>query len=312
MDIVSSLRTAWNTTKLFVVKNAPTILTIGGTVSTVAGTLLACKSTLKLNELMSERDAEKNAIEEAYSKGFPGYSEKDYRKDLLKCKTTTVKELVKLYWLPTTCTVLGVTGILSGHGIMKTRNVALGAALAASETAYAKLVDRTRDVVGNDGIRDILYPHKEEKAKYEVPDEETGEMVEKEETFTLWDHDNPYSTIWDESSVYCRNDPRENATFLIGRQNHWNDILKIRKPYPVFLNEVREDLGLGKIKIGNLAGWRDGPIDFGINGDPYNEEFIAGNEETCRLNFNCEGNVLGDLPDKDWGGDRFSRFLVKQ
>ena len=309
MDIVSSLKAAWNTTRLFVVKNAPTILTVGGTVTTVAGTIFACKSTLKLNELMAERDAEMQSIQEAHEKGLPGYSEKDYKKDLLRCKTTTVKELAKLYWLPATCTAVGVAGILSGHGMMKTRNVALATALAASERAYNKLKDRTREVIGEDGLRDILYRKTEQTATYEVPDEETGEIVEKEETVTLWDHDNPYSALWDESAFPCSNDPRDNRLFLTTRQNYWNDALKARSPYPVFLNEVREDLGLRKIRIGNLAGWRKGPIDFGLEGDPYNEAFLAGDEETCRLNFNCEGNVLVGLPDSDWGGSGLDRFL---
>ena len=33
MNVLNTVKNAWNTTKFFVIKNAPTILTVGGTIS---------------------------------------------------------------------------------------------------------------------------------------------------------------------------------------------------------------------------------------------------------------------------------------
>lgn len=310
MNVLNTIKTAWNTTRYFVVKHAPTILTVAGTVSTVAGTFFACKSTLKLNDLMAERDAEKAAIEEAHEKGLDGYSEQDYKKDLIKCKTTTVKELAKLYWVPAACTVLGVTGILSGHGMMRSRNAALGAAVVGLERAFNGYRERVKGVIGSDEEAKLRFPANDIVVHTEHVDEDSGEVVTEDHVEkTVITGPNEYSAIWGPNTAnYATLDGAENKKFLIRQQNYWNDVLKSRRPYPVFLNEVLADIGLDKTQVGQIAGWKDGPIDFGLDKNPhFNAEFNKGVGVECFLDFNCEGNVLVELPDSACdGGTEFS------
>lgn len=304
MDIIRKINKAWNVTKFFVVKNAPTILTVGGTISTVAGTIFAAKSSLKLRDLMEERQAEKDAIESAHENNLEGYSEEDYKKDLIKCKTTTAKQIVKLYWPAAACTAVGVAGILSGHGMMQSRNAALGAAVVAGERAFSAYRDRVRGAIGEEEESKLSFPVDKWVDKREVTDEETGEVsVVEEKRRGLNDIPrNIYSVWWDESSYFCKNDPLTNRAFLFDRQNHWNDILRRREGFPVFLNEIARDLDLECTQVGQIAGWVYGDkIDFGIT-DPVNKEFLEGQEEACFLNFNCRGNVLGHLQERPFGG----------
>lgn len=306
MNIVGSLRSAWGATRTFVVKNAPTILTVGGTVVTVAGTFFAAKGSLKLNELMAERQKEKDAIEAAHESGLNGYSDTDYKKDLLKCKVTTAKDIVKLYWPAAACTAVGVAGIMSGHGMMKSRNAALGAAVVAGERAFNAYRDRVRDIVGKDEEMKLSFPVEEWTEQREDIDPETGETKTVDVKYKeVVNPRNIYSVWWDEASFHCKNDPVTNRVFLYQMQNDWNDVLRRRDGFPVFLNEVMKDLDLELIQIGQIAGWLPGDkIDFGID-NPVNADFLEGHEEACFLNFNCRGNVLGCLPDQVAGGEPF-------
>ena len=91
--------------------------------------------------------------------------------------------------------------------------------------------------------------------------------------------------------------------FVIQRQNYWNDRLK-RKGH-VFLNEVRESLGLDRVPEGQMVGWiydpndseRDNYIDFGIY-DVYSEanrRFANGLERSVLIDVNVDGTIYDKI-----------------
>ena len=80
--------------------------------------------------------------------------------------------------------------------------------------------------------------------------------------------------------------------FLKVQQNYANERLKTKGH--LFLNEVRDMLGLPRTKIGQLVGWvyKDGKyVDFGLNGK-LNERFNNGDSNTATLEFNVDGIIL--------------------
>lgn len=303
MNVLSTIKTAWNTTKFFVIKNAPTILTIAGMVSTVAGTFFACKSTLKLPELMGERDAEKAAIEEAHEKGLEGYSEQDYKKDLLKCKTTTVKELAKLYWVPATCTALGVAGILSGHGMMRSRNAAIGAALVATERAFNGYRERVKGFIGEEEEAKIRFPMNEVEVTHEVPDAETGEIVlEKSTQQELADDPrrfSPYAFWFDHTCPGFTDDSATNIQTVHVIQNQLDH--KYESRGYLFLNEIRAAFGKPATRIGGVAGLKKGMgdeyVDLGVMDKRL--EILRNPGDDILIIPNCCGDILSTMPDED-------------
>ena len=63
-------------------KHSPEILIISGVVGVVASTVLACKATLKVNDVLDETKETIDKIHEAKEKKPEEYSEQDAKKDL--------------------------------------------------------------------------------------------------------------------------------------------------------------------------------------------------------------------------------------
>jgi len=293
------------TVGFFLKRHAPTILTVGGTVATVAGTVMACKSTLKVDEVLKAREDEKAKIEQAHEAGLEGYSEKDYKKDLVICKTNTAKDLIKLYWPSVTLTLAGVAGILSGHGMMQKRNAALAAAYVAVDGAFKDYRNRVRSALGDAKEHEFRFPLVEKEEVVDKVNPDTGEVEQETQKTTIVDPNSHsvYARFFDARNKNWRDDHEDNLVFLKQRQNWCSDRLRSRGY--LFLNEVYEELGIPASKEGAVVGWiysgdgryGDNFVDFGIF-DPKNgsaREFVNGYEDAVLLDFNVDGYILDRL-----------------
>jgi hypothetical protein len=86
-------------------------------------------------------------------------------------------------------------------------------------------------------------------------------------------------------------------TFLIGMQNHFNDMLRIN--HNVFLNEIYDALGFERTPIGALVGWTDdgdgdGFVDFGLFTNE-NARFVNRLEPVVLLDFNVDGVIYDKI-----------------
>ena len=88
--------------------------------------------------------------------------------------------------------------------------------------------------------------------------------------------------------------------FLRKQQDYANEVLKC-KGY-LFLNDVYAMLGIPKTKAGQVVGWKwdsngDNYVDFGIYDvtDERKRAFVNGYERNILLDFNVDGNILGNL-----------------
>ena len=95
-------------------------------------------------------------------------------------------------------------------------------------------------------------------------------------------------------------DSEYNLMFLRRQQDYANEVLKC-KGY-LFLNDVYAMLGIPKTKAGQVVGWKwnsdgDNYVDFGIYDvtDERKRAFVNGYERNILLDFNVDGNILGDL-----------------
>ena len=292
----------YNGVKGKVEKHSPEILMGVGVVGVVTGTVMACRATLKLNDILEEAQETRDKIKEVASNPNyeDKYTEEDAKKDLAVNYIQTGVKVAKLYAPAVAVGVAGVGCVLASHDIMKKRNVALSAAYLTVDKSFKEYKQRVVDRFGEEVEKEIRYGIKAEEIVETVKDEEGNETTVTETVKTM----NPtlysdYARFFDEASPCWQNDPEYNLMFLRAQQQYANDLLRAKGR--LFLNDVYEMLGIEKTKAGQIVGWvydRENPngdnfVDFGIY-DMSKERvraFVNGYETNILLDFNVDGNI---------------------
>lgn len=292
----------YNGVKGKVEKHSPEILMGVGVVGVVTGTVMACRATLKLNDILEEAQETRDKIKEVASNPNyeDKYTEEDAKKDLTINYVQTGVKVAKLYAPAVAVGVAGVGCVLASHDIMKKRNVALSAAYLTVDKSFKEYKQRVVDRFGEEVEKEIRYGIKAEEIVETVTDEEGNETTVTETVKTM----NPtlysdYARFFDEASPCWQNDPEYNLMFLRAQQQYANDLLRAKGR--LFLNDVYDMLGIEKTKAGQIVGWvydRENPngdnfVDFGIY-DMSKERvraFVNGYETNILLDFNVDGNI---------------------
>lgn len=274
-------------------KNAPRILFGTGVVGMVGSTVLACRATLKLSEVLDQTESD---LHIAHSMEHPDYSETDRKKDIAIIYTRGIGSAVKLYAPSVLIGAASIGCLTKSHNLLQERNLALTAAYAAMDGAFTRYRERVIAKYGEEEDRNFRF----ESEEVDVIDEETGKVTTVRRAVD--GVGSVYARFFDEySSRSWSPDPDINLLFLRCQQNYANDRLRIRGH--VFLNEVYEMLGLSHTKEGAIVGWRyrkdsgDDEIDFGI-WDGTKEvinDFFNGREGSILLDFNVDGVIYDKL-----------------
>jgi len=304
-NVTKDLSKITGRTGLVMQKNSPEILLVVGVAGTVVSAVLACRATLKVEEVLDNHKAKAEKINDCWEKVKEGdisldeYSENDHRKDLTVTYVQTSVEFVKLYGPAITLGIASIACIIGAHGIMKTRNVALMAAYKAVEESFNAYRKRVVEEHGEQA--DYMYKNglrSEVVTENEV--DEDGKVRKVKKTNMIKDPGVPslYARFYDESCTQWSKNAEYNLMFLRSQQSYHNEMLKVRGH--VFLNEVYDALGIPRTKPGSVVGWvfgeGDSFIDFGIfDGDRERARaFVNGNERNILLDFNVDG-VINDL-----------------
>ena len=297
-----------NKVKFNVVKHSPEILMGIGIAGIVTSTVLACRSTLKVQEILDYKEKNMNNIKEVLDEGREDYTEEDARKDKTIIMTTTAIRMMKLY-IPSVIIGAGsIACLLQSHNVMRNRNAGLAAALAATTESFKQYRERVTAKYGDEVDKEMRYGIKKEKK------EKDGKKT-KEDIVVGCDEKelSGYARYFNESNINWTDDPQFNMMFLRQNQNWANDKL-ISQGY-LYLNDVYDALGFPKTKAGQVVGWvydpknnerGDNYVDFGIydlNVRGYRDEmandtiaeerqdFINGYRNSILLDFNVDGNI---------------------
>ena len=274
-------------------KHSPEILAVAGTVGVVASTVMACKATTKLHDILEDSKNQVNQVHEVLeNKSIPAekYSEEDGKKDIAVIYTQTTLKVVKLYAPAVILGVLSLTSILTSNNILRKRNVALAAAYTAVDKGFKEYRSNVIERFGKDLDRELRFNVKAKEI------EETVKKVVNEATIGK----SEYARFYDDGCKGWEKDPEYNLMFLRHVQDYLNDLLRTRGH--VFLNEAYDQLGIPRTKAGAIVGWvyneknpvGDNYIDFGIY-DPKDEkarDFVNGYERVILLDFNVDGPIL--------------------
>lgn len=290
-------------TKLGIKKHSPEILVAAGIGTGIVATIVACKQTIKANDIVAEARKSLQNIEdvkELAANNEVEYTEENEQEDRKTIGMQVAVGMVKTYALPVGLGILSITCILAGHHILKKRNVALAAAYSALSTDFMNYRKRVVDKYGKDV--DFMLKNGLEKqiVANQVVDPETGEVKETKEEVLTYEGDklSQYARVFDEvGSTQWTPSADHNRAFLLMEQNYFNE--RIRTRGYIFLNEVYERLGFRPTKAGSVVGWvyqnadYEG-IDFGIFTAHTQKaaEFLEGTEPSIILDFNVQGDIL--------------------
>ena len=292
----------YNGVKGQVQKHSPEILMGVGVVGVVTSTVMACKATMKLNDILEESKEKRDIIKEVENNPDykDQYSPEDAKKDLTINYVQTGMKIVKLY---TPAVVLGGASLgclLASNDILRKRNAALSAAYMTVDKSFKEYRNRVTERFGEEVEKEIRYGIKAEQIETTVVDEDGNETTVTE-TIKTMDPNlySDYARFFDAASPYWQNDPEYNLMFLKAQQQYANDLLRAKGR--LFLNDVYDMLGIEKTKAGQVVGWvydRENPngdnfVDFGIY-DMSKERvraFVNGYETNILLDFNVDGNI---------------------
>ncbi len=280
-------------------KHKPEILLGVGIVGAISGTVLACRATLKVNELLDETHeviTEMKTVNEVEADEV--YNDEDLTKDLTILYVQTGLKVAKLYSPALIIGGLSIASLIGGNRVQYKRNVALAAAYTAMEKGFAEYRARVVEELGVDKDHQFRYNTEEVKYKEEEIDPETGKKkkVTKKAKVAGADGASIYARFFDEASTQWTKTPEYNLVYIKAQQHYLSDLLHTRGH--VFLNEAYDALGLPRTQAGQIVGWvindtGDNFVDFGlcdIHKDDV-RDFVNGYERSVLLDFNVDGVI---------------------
>lgn len=287
-------------------KHSPEILIAVGAVGIVAGTVAACKATLKVPPIVEEADKTLEMIHGVQDGTLEipegaVYTEDDADRDIVIVYVQTAVKVLKLY-APAILLIGGGLGCMIGsHVIMKKRYSAAVAAYAAVSKAFEEYKARVAERFGDDVQKEIETGIK--AVDISATDKDGNNTTVKGEEHD-GKTDDPYTFLFDENNAPTtwEKDPEINRITLLQAQRSCMKKLKTRGY--LFLNEALDSIGMRGTQIGQFAGWIYDPtnpdidsfIDFGIySDDPIKHAFLEGYEPNIWLHFNCDGNIIDKI-----------------
>lgn len=272
-------------------RGSPGVLLGVGIVGMVGSTVLACRATLKMDQVIDE--AQTN-LQVAKALVHPDYSERDRSRDISLIYFQSSIKVIKLYGPAVILGGISIAALTQSHNILTRRNAALTAAYTALEKGFHEYRARVVDKYGEEEDRNLRYGTRQV---------EIGEGSKKK-TVTRVAEGEPsiYARFFDSFSTSWGREPEYNLIFLRCQQNYANDLLKARGH--VFLNEVYDMVGIQRSKAGAVVGWLLSPngdtdnfIDFGVfdGSSDRARDFVNGNEGAILLDFNVDGIIYDKI-----------------
>lgn len=303
-EIINKATRLLSSTQYQVKKHSPEILMVAGIAGTIVGTVLACKATTKVSEIIEEKNKNIEDVHTCLEEKPKEYTEEDSKKDLTIIYAQTGVKLFKLYAPAIGVMALSFASIIAGHKVLKKRNVAIAAAYAVIDKSFKQYRKNVIEEFGEGVDQQMRFGLKSKEIKKKDKD---GKTV-KETEYYIDPEGNPldniseYARFFDAASENFAKDPEYNMMFLRRQQDYANEMLKARGH--LFLNEVYDLLDIPRSKAGQVVGWvydkngntkGDNYVDFGLyRNDQGTRRFVNGLEYNILLDFNVDG-VIYDL-----------------
>lgn len=269
-------------------EKSPHIMFGVGIVGAGVATVLACRATLKLEDVVDEvrTDFEEVKTLRYEQIGLANPAE-ERAKDTIVVATQSAVRLGKLYGPALLVGGASVGLLIGSHYKLTQRNAALTSTLAAVTQAYAAYRERVQRVIGRDRELEVYHGVREVEVQTEDGRTEIRKTIDPEAL-------SPYAKLFDSRSKMWEPHAGTNQLTLKAIQEGCN--VDLRADGYIFLNEVYRRLGLTPTTAGQIVGWvwnsekGDSFVDFGFDG-PHNEAFFNEDVNEVWLDFNVDGPI---------------------
>jgi hypothetical protein len=273
-------------------KHSPAIMFGVGMAGAVTSTVLACKATLQLEDILEDFEKEKLAADELLSTRPERFDAKQYSRTVSALRARAARDIVKLYAPAVGLGLISISLLTGAHVVLTRRNAGLTAAYIALDRGFKEYRERVVAEYGEDKDRELRYGT---VSKEIVEEGEYGHEVKKIKRNGVTGK-SVYAQYYDEGNKHWSNYPADNKAFLMSQQAYANNRLNAHGF--LMLNDVYEALGLEKTSAGQIVGWvkgyGDDYVDFGMGdmSDPVIYDFFVNLTNTgVLLDFNVDGPV---------------------
>ncbi len=301
-EIMSKASGALNKIGFGLKKRSPEILVAVGVVGTVVSAVMACKATTKIDSILDETKEQLDKIHEYAGNQDVAekYTAEDAKKDTAIVYAQAGVKLAKLYAPAVGLGILSISSILASNNILRKRNMAISAALAAATQDFKDYRNRVIERFGKEVDYQLRHNIKAVEIEETVTDEKGKEKKVKKSIEVADPNASGYVKYFTRSNPYWEEDSSYVEMFLRSQQNYAND--KLRATGHLTLNDVYDMLGFHDSKAGMVVGWiydLDHP-----NGDNYVEFDVkkvnlpneqGGYEEAYAIDFNVDGNIYNEM-----------------
>ena len=285
-------------------KHSPEILMVVGAVGAVTSTVMACKATLKVNDILAAHNSTvatihdvqegKVQIEEGES-----YTEDDAKKDLTTTYVQTGLKLVKLYAPSVILGTLSIGCMFSSNHILQKRNAALTAAYVTLDKAFNDYKGRVTERFGDRVQTELERGVKAVEVESKVTNEDGTEETIKSYVDEVDGAHSPYDLIFDEMIDEWQPDAQYNKWHLTDVENTANR--RLRTQGYLFLNDVYRMIGRynsGEMIVkpeGQIVGWLYDPNDEKLqNCVKLGLDKMQGDRNVV-LHFNVDGPIIDKI-----------------
>lgn len=276
-------------------KYAPEILTSVGIVGFVVAAVMGAKATLKLEPIVDKLNDDLVQI-----RGHKVINpEADVKKDKIRVYTRAIVSIGRTYGPAVGVGLGSAVCVVSAHGILRRRNVALVAAYQVLEKSFSNYRERVVEEYGEEKDLEYRAGLRTESVK------EGNKTVIMTSEIDRVKGASPYGRWFDQVNATEWNKlPEYNLMTLRSQQAYANQKLQVQGY--LFLNDVYESLGIERSQAGQVVGWYidkhgknagDCYVDFGIYdfGSEGGRRFINGNAPGIFLDFNVDGVIIDKL-----------------
>ena len=258
MNLGNSMKKILGSTKYFFKKNAPTILLVGGVVTSIGAIVTASIASTKLEKTIKPSNEELDQIKN--DEENKKISQKDAKKKRIGCYTKTGWKIIKLYSVPAIFYASSLGCFIGGHNVLSHRNAALVTSYAALQASYSQYKNKVEKYLKNEDSEEVTKDEKENQKKELV---NYTKLPGSAFDFTF----NRTVDGWDE-------DGRIGEAYLESKQTYFNRKLRCQGYITVY--EVLKDMGVDPnvftdevLNASRCFGWISDDTKVGENEDTY-------------------------------------------
>lgn len=307
--MLSTVSKACTKLKVKTVNSSPTICVVAGTIGIVAGIVMACVATTKLNDKLEDSKEKIDDIHEKMALDEEEHTlteekKSTYSKEIMSVYVKTGLDVAKLYAPSVIMSGLSLTAIIFAHKTLAKRNTALIAAYGSVDQAFKEYRKRVAEKIGAAEEKELRYGIHEEDIETTENDEDGNEIVIKKKVTVMDNIGNSiYAKFFCEGCKGWDKNPEYNLMFLRRVEAAANERLK--KDGFLFLNDVYDMLDIRRTELGQKVGWiyneknpnGDNYVDLGIYdvNDQAKQRFVNGYENVILIDPNVDGYILDKI-----------------